>query len=62
MEKLTIKKVKPQLPERTSVLMRVMQDDYLKIKEVSIATGLPMTQVITLLVDYAIDNLEIKED
>lgn len=62
MSKLTIQKIKPQLPERTSVLMRVMQDDYLKIKEVSIATGLPMTKVITLLVDYAIDNLEIKED
>ena len=62
MEKLIIKKVKPQLPGRTSVLMRVLQDDYLKIKDVSIATGFPMTQVITLLVDFAIENLEIKED
>lgn len=63
MEKLVLtrRKPKPKNAERNSTIMRVRTTDYDKLSELSFETGIPMIQLMSLLLEYAIENLEIEE-
>lgn len=62
MEKLVLRRKKsPKTAERTSILMRVRMGDYTKIESLAEETGLPMIQLLSLLLEFAFENLEVED-
>ena len=62
MERLIIERRETRKNKQTTVGMRVNIDTYQKVEKVANECNYAMIEMLSILVDYAISNLEVKDN